>query len=135
MRKLVSFVLLSVIASGSSAADICSEVVNYGKVARILPWNNWGTVFLLKGGVTQALMSGTKGRCSYVIKLTPATASTTPTAATDLANNLYRSQHDLLVEAAKAGWTVKVRTKNCSTTTGQTPVAYADVEFIYVDLP
>ena len=49
-------------------------------------------------------------------------------AANAATQSLYRSMHDLLVEAAQAGWTVHARTRNCAA-----PVSTARVLYLVVD--
>ncbi len=101
--------------------QFCSFSSNSGLVKRIYPQftpvSGPGTFFQLKGTNTKALnLNG-----YYFI---PATPDTLPV------QSLYRSMHDLLVEAAKSGWTVQVRTANCGG-----PAAEAKVEYLVVDLP
>jgi hypothetical protein len=93
---------------------------NYGKVARIYPQYSPaagpGTFFTLKEGVTNAL----NGAAYYHI----------PTTTSGDRQAVYRSMQDLLVEAAKSGWTVRVRTTNC----GPSPTTNAiQVEYIVID--
>ncbi len=120
MKKLLLFMLFSTFTS-ASYASICMETDNYGKVSRILPWTAaGGTVFTLGG--TNSLTNAvniTNGTGAYLIKVNPNTVTV---------QSMYRSTHDLLVEAAKNGWTIKVRTTNCVSA-----MAYAPVEFLYVD--
>jgi hypothetical protein len=118
-RLLLGVVLL--VSAGAVQAQVCSFPSNTGRVHRIYPQfapaSGPGTFFQLKGTNTKAL----NPNGYYFIPATPATLPI---------QSLYRSMHDLLVEAAKSGWTVQVRTANCGG-----PVAEAKVEYLVVDLP
>lgn len=111
------FLAAALALATSEANAACSDfAINFGKLKRIYPAGTSatgpGTFFQLKNGSTGAL-SGSNPY--YFI---PATGAPAVVEA-------YRSEHDLLVEAAKAGWTVYVRTTNCGTV--------ATVAYIFVD--
>jgi hypothetical protein len=117
-RTLFSALLLIAVSKAHSAP--CDFVGNFGKIQRIYPQfypggltavpsnaHKPGTFFRLDGsGLTNALTSGG----SYHISAN-GTSSIPPVHTR---GSLYRSMHDLIVEAAKNGWTVHVRTNNCS---------------------
>lgn len=118
-RWLLGVVVL--ISAGAVQAQVCNYSANTGLVKRIYPQfapvAGPGTFFQLKGTNTKAV----NPNGYYFISAMPATLPI---------QSLYRSMHDLLVEAAKSGWTVQVRTTNCGG-----PVAEAKVEYLVVDLP
>jgi hypothetical protein len=105
--------------SFESAAACYDFVENYGKVSRIYPQYNPlagpGTFFNLKSGVTNALCENQY----YHISTTTSSSG----------QSVYRSLHDLLVEAAKYGWTVQVRTTTCGLNASNS----VEVEYIVVD--
>jgi len=120
VRRLFLGVVLLVPVAAQAA--VCDFSVNSGQIKRIYPQFaptvGPGTFFQLKGTNTQAVTPNGY----YFIRATPATAPV---------QSLYRSMHDLLVEAAKTGWTVQVRTADCT----HGPKALAMVEYLVVDLP
>jgi len=120
---LVGVCFLFTVANAS--ADICDFENNFGRVERVYP--QWisstlaGTYFSLHPGATDAVVGG----AYYFIPALP--------NASLSAQSLYRSLHDLLLEAAKFGWTVNVRTTNCATSA--ISPAYAPVAYLFVDFP
>jgi len=120
---LVGVCFLFTVANAS--AGICDFNSNFGKVKRVYPqWQSnalAGTYFSLHPGITNAVV----GNAYYFIPALP--------NASLSAQSLYRSLHDLLLEAAKSGWTVNVRTTNCATPAIYP--AYAPVAYLFVDFP
>ena len=105
-------------------AEDCRPNENFGKVKRIYPHQsipNPGTFFHLHDGVTNAVV----GDAYYFISAFPDTSSSK--------QSVHRSTQDLLLEAAKSGWTVYVRTFNCGAPA--VSPAFAPVSYLYVDFP
>lgn len=112
----------------------CNFAENFGTVKRIYPQfypagtvvpsnaHKPGTFFRLDGGPTNALLAD-----GYYHISANGTSSVPPVHTRE---SLYRSMHDLIVEAAKNGWTVQVRTTNCSA-----PESAAPVEYLVIDYP
>jgi hypothetical protein len=122
MRKTAYQVGLGVwllVATADLASAVCGVTENYGRVQRIYPISGTapGTYFQLVPGRTDAL---TNPDGYYVISALPAVNAA--------AQSVYRSMHDLLVEAAKAGWTVHARTHNCTAPASQARVLYLVVD-------
>ena len=125
MKSTICGVLVGVcflLAAVEAHAADCDFTNNVGKVKRIYPErvssSVAGTFFHLHDGITEAV----DGDAYYFISALPNTAS---------AQSVYKSTQDLLIEAAKSGWTVNVRTTNCGT-----PATYpdvADVAYLFVD--
>jgi hypothetical protein len=114
---------LLLIATTDIASAVCEFAENQGRVKRINPTfasgsNPPGTYFQLIPGQTAAL---TNADSYYFISALPADTADT--------QSLYRSMHDLIVEAAKAGWIVQVRTDNCDNPLRSAPVVYLVVDF------
>jgi hypothetical protein len=100
---LGAFLLVGVVPTAHSACSDYTE--NYGKVSRIYPQYNSGTYFTLKGGIMNALGGNTYYHISP--------------KETSSEQAIYRSIHDMLMEAAKSGRKVYVETvkNNCQKNT------------------
>jgi hypothetical protein len=125
-KQYFAIVFMFIFASMAQAA-VCDFGANYGQIARVYPQFSpaggpGGTFILLKNGATNALLPGGY----YFISTAP--VNTQPMAQDQ---SVYRSMHDLVMEAAKNNWTIYVRTTNCSAPTA----GNAQVEYLVVDFP
>jgi hypothetical protein len=129
---LLGATLLFTVSKANSS--ICGTDENFGKVQRIYPQyypeglpevpsnaHKPGTFFRLSGGLSNALLP------NGYYHISANGTSIVPPAHTR--QSMYRTMEDLLVVAAKNGWTVVVRTNNCAAAQANAPVEYLVVDF------